>query len=83
MAENQESGKADEEPRRVLGMDWKPREERLREADQRHVLGVPVGWIRPHIDFAAVRHPIRWSRWRRRVRREGPYAPDFDEDNEG
>ena len=24
-------------------------------------------------------HPIVWVRWRIAVRRQGPYAPDFDE----
>jgi hypothetical protein len=72
---------ADEEPKRVLGMDWKERSERLRDADQPHVLGVPATWIRPDVDVSAVNHPVRWWRWRRRVRREGPYAPNFDQED--
>jgi hypothetical protein len=44
------------------------------------VLGLPVshfGFLQP-ADRPKLPHPLRWLRWRRRVAREGPYAPDFD-----
>ncbi len=29
--------------------------------------------------FLVLWHPITWVRWRISVRRQGPYAPDFEE----
>jgi len=76
---DEERSASEEEPAHLLGMEWRSKAERLQEAEGQHVLGVPQGWIHPPSDFAAVRHPLRWLKWRREVRRKGPFAPDLDE----
>jgi hypothetical protein len=51
------------------------------EEEYQRFLGFPVSlwsqWRWP--DGASLWHPIAWVRWRRMVRRRGPYAPDFKE----
>ena len=80
MADDTDDAGDEREPQHALGMEWKQRPERLGEAEGQHVLGVPAEWIHPpRIEKRAFRHPVKWWKWRRRVRREGPYAPDFDD----
>jgi hypothetical protein len=52
---------------------------RIGETDAR-VVGLPLEWFRTRTpgDTRWLRHPVRWARWRRQVRRLGPYAPEFD-----
>lgn len=52
---------------------------RVGETEPR-VAGLPLSWFawRSEVDTRAVRHPVKWIRWRARLRRLGPYAPDFD-----
>jgi hypothetical protein len=44
------------------------------------VLGIPTSGfaVRP-MDLRWLRHPVRWRRWRREVRRLGPYARRFED----
>jgi len=44
-------------------------------------LGLPLSWFRTSesIDLRWARHPYRWLRWRAEVRRDGPYAPRFED----
>jgi hypothetical protein len=52
---------------------------RVNPTEQR-VLGIPLSWYRTDpVDLSGLRHPIRWMKWRVRVHRLGPYAPDDDE----
>jgi hypothetical protein len=49
------------------------------------ILGVPQSWVgfgrdpKRDIDMRWLKHPLRWSRWRREVRRRGPYAPTYED----
>ena len=68
-----------EEHQRVAGMPpgpggWRP------GLTEPRVLGLPIsqfGFLQTG-DRSKLAHPLRWLRWRRRVAREGPYAPEFD-----
>ena len=69
----------DREPQRFLGMPVPSGafQRGINETEQR-VLGFPRSWFSPkRIDTRWLRHPIRWTRWRLRVRRLGPYADDY------
>jgi hypothetical protein len=72
-----------EEPNRVLGMvrrDIGPHA--FHDVEQKHVLGVPVGWYGPAdgVRLRSLRHPIKaYKRWAL-IRRLGPYAPDDEDD---
>ena len=68
-----------EEPKRVLGipLSGASRREEFRPG----VLGMPRHWFGPPtVDVRRLAHPVRWWRWRRQVRRLGPYAPGYDDD---
>jgi hypothetical protein len=70
----------DSEPQRILGMNSEPGHllPRVNPTEQR-VLGVPVSWYRTNsVDLSGFRHPIRWSKWRIKAHRLGPYTPDFN-----
>ena len=80
VADDAEDAGDEREPQHALGMERKPRPEWLSQAEGQHVLGVPAEWIHPpRIEKRAFRHPVKWWKWRRRVRRVGPYAPHFDD----
>jgi hypothetical protein len=72
-----------EEPQRFLGFPvargvgtW-----RLSRDDTRpRVMGIPrVEYTGKPLELRWARSPIRWFRWRREVRRKGPYARSFDD----
>lgn len=75
-----------QEPTRVLGMPG-VRDSVRPEEYQPRVLGIPTDWFailraRPSssgFDVRRLAHPVRWWRWRRQVRRLGPYASDYDD----
>jgi hypothetical protein len=77
----------EEEPQRFLGFpvargfsSW-----RITRDDTRpRVMGIPrVEYtgkpLGKPLDLRWVRSPIRWMRWRREVRKQGPYAARFDD----
>jgi hypothetical protein len=73
----------EEEPQRFLGFpvtrgfsSW-----RIARDDTRpRVLGLPrVEHTGKPLDLRWARSPIRWIRWRREVRRLGPYARRFED----
>lgn len=68
----------DEEPQRVLGF---PVHKGIRSDDgvEQRFMGFPVKKSGTPIDTRWARHPVVWTKWRLRVRREGPYAPTFDD----
>lgn len=33
----------------------------------------------PNVTLAWLLHPIRWTKWRNEVRKQGPYAPEFND----
>lgn len=70
----------DYEPQRALGfpLNRRPGEPR-RPGDEEGLFAPPSTWGPRDLDMRWARHPARWLRWRLRVRRLGPYAPDFDE----
>jgi hypothetical protein len=53
----------------------------LMDETEPRALGLPLSWFRTSepIDLRWARHPYRWIRWRVEVRRDGPYAPHFDD----
>lgn len=61
----------------VDGAGWQPI---VGETEPR-ILGMPTRWVRPRaeVDARWLRHPVRYMRWRREVRRLGPHARSFDE----
>jgi hypothetical protein len=70
----------DSEPQRILGMKNVSGHllPRVDPTEQR-VLGIPLSWYRTNsVDLSGFRHPIRWSKWRIKAHRLGPYAPDFN-----
>ena len=69
----------DREPQRFLGMPVPSGAFRRGISDtEQRVLGFPRSWFSPQpIDTRWLRHPIRWTRWRLRVRRLGPYAGPY------
>jgi hypothetical protein len=71
----------DAEPRRLIGMELRPGRTLPRvDPTEQRVLGLPLSWYRsPSVDFTALRHPIRWTKWRISAHRLGPYAPGFKE----
>lgn len=74
------------EPQRALGFPVN-RGQRRPQADpgqsQQYVAGIPRSWLRMNrtepLDTRWVRHPVHWLQWRARVRRDGPYAPNYEE----
>lgn len=73
----------EEEPQRFLGFpvsrgtsSW-----RISRDDTRpRVMGIPrMEYTGKPLDLRWARSPIRWIRWRRAVRKQGPYAPTFDD----
>lgn len=73
------------EPQRFLGIPLEPGSRSLRiDPTEQRVLGFPRSWFRTDsVDLTWLRHPIRWARWRREVRRLGPHAPSFEEFSAG
>jgi len=68
-----------EEPKRVLGIPLSGAAGGDRFPPR--VLGIPRDWFGPPaVDLRRLAHPRRWWRWRRQVRRLGPYAPDYGDD---
>ena len=77
----------EEEPQRFLGFpvargfsSWRIR----RDDTRQRVMGIPrVEYtgkpLGKPLDLRWVRSPIRWMRWRREVRKQGPYAARFDD----
>ncbi|MFZ0715963.1 hypothetical protein [Mycobacterium sp.] len=68
-----------EEPQHLFGMQIEPGHAfpRVDPTEQR-VLGIPRSWYRTTtVDYSGFRHPIRWTKWRIRCHRLGPYAPDY------
>jgi len=48
--------------------------------DRLRVLGIPLDWFGPPtFDIRRVAHPVLWLRWHWTVRRDGPFAPSYDE----
>ena len=77
----------EEEPQRFLGFpvargfsSWRI----TRDDTRQRVMGIPrVEYtgkpLGKPLDLRWVRSPIRWMRWRREVRKQGPYAARFDD----
>jgi hypothetical protein len=70
---------------RIFGLSGGSGARRMQVDDtEPRILGIPQSWVgfrrdpKRDIDTRWVRHPILWLRWRRQVRRLGPYAPRFD-----
>ena len=77
-----------EEHERARALGLSRRRSGIRPAeDQPRVLGIPRDWFAvnrrepgsPTIDLRRIAHPVRWLKWRRALRRLGPYAPDYDD----
>jgi hypothetical protein len=75
----------DSEPQHVAGMNIRPGRSLPRvDPTEQRVLGIPRSWYRTEqVDLSGLRHPIRWTKWRIRAHRLGPYAPGFKESMAG
>jgi hypothetical protein len=73
--------KEEEEPQRFLGFPVDGASWRISRDDTRpRVMGIPRAEFKGKpLDLRWARSPIRWFRWRREVRRRGPYAPSFED----
>lgn len=68
------------EPQHIWGMPIEPDHSfpHVGETEQR-VLGIPRSWYRTStVDLTGFHHPVRWLRWRIKVHRHGPYAPNYE-----
>jgi hypothetical protein len=79
---SQPDGDRDHRPRQVMGIPVGPGGWRRKPDDEEQgfVLGLPRSWFRrpdDKTDWRWLRHPVRWSRWRRQVQKLGPYAPGY------
>jgi hypothetical protein len=52
---------------------------RVREPVAARIPGTRISleWV-PPLDVSVLFHPLRWMRWRRELKRLGPYAPDYE-----